>query len=51
MLLSFMRDSEGQQHDGEHIQGRVFDKGLPIKPILPSRTSILGIILDLAQEK
>jgi hypothetical protein len=48
MLLSFMKDPEGEQHDGKQIQGRVLDHGLPIKPILPSRSSILGIILDLA---
>jgi hypothetical protein len=48
MLLSFMRDPEGQQHYGKHIQGRVLDHCLPIKQILPSRSSILGIILDFA---
>jgi hypothetical protein len=48
MLLSFTRDPEGQQHDGKQIQGRVLDNYLPIKQILLSRTSILGIIRHLA---
>jgi hypothetical protein len=51
MLLSFMRDPEGQQHYGKQIQGRGLDNGLPIKQILLSRSSILGIIQHLASEK
>jgi hypothetical protein len=47
MLLSFMRNPEGQQYYGKQIQGRVLDNCLPIKQILPSKSSILGIILDL----
>jgi hypothetical protein len=47
MLLSFMRDPEGQQHYGKQIQGRVLDNGLPIQQILLSRSSILGIIRHL----
>jgi hypothetical protein len=48
MLLSFMRDPEGQQHDSKQIQGRVLDNCLHIKQILPSRSSILGIIRHFA---
>jgi hypothetical protein len=51
MLLSFMRDPEGQQHYGKPIQGRGVDNSLPIKQILLSRSSRLGIIQHVASEK
>ena len=46
MLLSFMEGPEGRQHYGTEIQGMIGQNRLPIKRLLPPRSSICCIILN-----